>query len=190
MNLYEATADEKWLLLAKKLNAYSLQHFYDTKSKMFFYTNADKNDLLTRPMETSDNVIPSSNAVMADNLFCLGHYFENRDWVEKNSQMIHNILPKVDSYPPGYYEWMNDLLDHLGKFYEVAIVGKDARKKSMELFGYYLPNKVVAPSEKSSDLPLLKDRFVEGKTLIYLCVDNACQLPVEEVKQVVLEMGK
>ena len=185
INLYEVTGKETYLQTAQGLSNYTIQHFFDAKSGMFYFTNNTKNDLLTRPIEVNDNVIPSSNAVMADNLFRLGHYFENTDYIQKSEQMIRNVLPKIDSYAPGYHQWLNDLLDHTGAFYEIAIVGKGAKTKATELFTYYIPNKVTAIAESASKLPLLENRYNENNTLIYLCVDNSCQLPESEIKEIV-----
>jgi len=185
MNLYEATGTEKYLKKAQDLNAYVLENFYDTVSGMFYFTDHHQNDLLTRPMETDDNVIPSSNAIMAENLLKLGHFFEKRDDIDKSKKMLHNILPKIGRYAPGYYQWLNDMLDHLGPYYEIAITGKQAKSKSKVLFHYYIPNKIVALSTKPSEMSLLKDRFVPNYTYIYLCVNNTCQLPVTQIKKIV-----
>ena len=47
----------------------------------------------------------------------------------------------------------------------------------------YLPNVLIAASETRSELPLFKDRFVKEKTLIYVCKNKACLLPVESVEE-------
>ena len=185
INLYEATGIEKYLLKAKDLNQYVLDNFYDTSSGMFYFTGSYQKGLLTRPMEVDDNVIPSSNAIMAENMFKLGHYFEKQDYMERSRQMLHNILPKIDRYAPGYYQWLNNMLDQIDSYYEIAITGKQAEQKSKELLHYYIPNKISAFSITPSDLPLLKDRHVSDQTYIYLCVDNTCQLPVTDVKEIV-----
>ncbi len=185
MNLYEASGIEKYLQKAQDLNSYVLKNFYENSSGMFYFTDHHQNDLLTRPMETNDNVIPSSNAIMAENLFKLGHFFEKRGNIDKSKKMLHNILPKIARYAPGYYQWLNDMLDYIGPFYEIAITGKQAKSKSKALFHYYIPNKIVALSMKPSEMPLLKDRFVPDDTYIYLCVNNTCQLPVTEIKEIV-----
>jgi len=183
-NLYEATGEEKYLYKAKDLNNYVLKNFYDNNSGMFYFTVNHQNDLLARPIEVDDNVIPSSNAIMAENLFKLGHFFEENDYIEQSKKMIHNILPKISSYPPGYYQWLNNTMDHLGNFYEIAIVGPDANNKAMDLFHYYIPNKIIAVSNKPSKTPLCRERFVPGQTFIYLCVNNVCKLPETKVKEI------
>ncbi len=185
INLYEVTGNDFYLKKAMTFNQYVLDNFYEPQSGLFYFTNHAKKDLLTRPVETGDNVIPSSNAVMAENLFKLGHFFEKQDYIDKSAVMIHNMMPEIEKYPPGYYQWLNDMMDHLGAYYEIAIAGEQAREQANRLFKYYIPNKIVAFSNRPSGLPLLKDRCVAGKTLIYLCVDHTCQLPETEVKEIV-----
>ena len=70
IDLYQATFDEKWLYKANELTDYTILHFFDTSSGMFYYTPDNHSDLIARKMEITDNVIPSSNSEMAMNLFC------------------------------------------------------------------------------------------------------------------------
>jgi uncharacterized protein YyaL (SSP411 family) len=182
INLYEVTSDEQWLKSARLLAEYVKDNFMDHNTGMFYFVDKHSSDLVVRPVETQDNVIPSSNAIMAENLFKLGHYFENENETYQAAKMLHNVLPKIDKYPPGYYYWLNHLLDHVGSYYEIAITGPMAAETVRSLNRKYIPNKIIAWSEKENSLPLLKGRFVEGKTLIYLCMDNTCQLPEEDIK--------
>ena len=77
ISLYEVTFDEKWLLNAKQLTDYSLEHFFDEKTGFFAFTSNLDEALITTHFETEDNVIPASNSIMGKNLFQLGIYFEN-----------------------------------------------------------------------------------------------------------------
>jgi uncharacterized protein YyaL (SSP411 family) len=72
ISLYEADFDEEWLLEAKSLTNYVITNFTDTDNEMFFYTSAKGEALIARKHEVMDNVIPSSNSVMAQNLQKLG----------------------------------------------------------------------------------------------------------------------
>ena len=69
IDLYQATFDEKWLYKANDLTDYTMLHFFDTSSGMFYYTPDNHSDLIARKMEISDNVIPSSNSEMAQQSF-------------------------------------------------------------------------------------------------------------------------
>ena len=77
------------------------------------------------------------------------------------------------------------MLNYTNNFYEVAVVGEKASKKIKELNQYYNPNKLIVGSKSKNNLPLLRNRFVEGKTLIYVCVNKTCTLPVQDVKKAI-----
>ena len=40
-------------------------------------------------------------------------------------------------------------------------------------------------SLSENELPLLKNRFVKEKTLIYVCVNKTCKMPVSEVNKAI-----
>ena len=59
---------------------------------------------------------------------------------------------------------------------------QEAKQKLSILNQHYIPNAVLAGSLKENNLPLLQNRFNPDKTLIYVCVDKACKLPVETIE--------
>lgn len=83
IRLYQATFDIHWLDLSRIITDYMIAHFQDEKSSMFFYTSNQSEALFTRKMEITDNVMPSSNAVMANNLYQLGQYFYYQPYMPK-----------------------------------------------------------------------------------------------------------
>ncbi len=179
--LYEVTFDETWLNLSQKMATYTLEHFYDDKSKMFFYTSDIDDPLISRSIETDDNVISASNSSMAKVLFLLGKYFYNDTYVEISKQMLNNVLDKVTSNGPFYANWSTLLSWFIYEPYEVAILGKDAEKVRKEMDEHYLPNVFFLGGEKEGNLALLKNKLNKGKTTIYVCQNKVCQLPTTKV---------
>ena len=53
--------------------------------------------------------------------------------------------------------------------------------KKMNQLG--LPNVLVVGSQTPSELPLFQDRYAAGETLLYVCVDYSCKLPVSTVSE-------
>ena len=180
LKLYEATFEEEWLNHAQAWMDYSIQHFQDDASGMFFFTSDEDPPLIARKMEINDNVIPASNSVMANNLFLLGHHLNRKDYLDKATQMLNNVVDDVNRYPSGYSNWLNLLLKQIYPFYEVAIVGEEALGKSLELREKYQPNKLICGSVQQSSLPLLEKRFNKGQTRIFVCENKVCQAPTEE----------
>ncbi|MFT5216738.1 MAG: hypothetical protein ACI83H_001867 [Glaciecola sp.] len=185
LNLYENTLDEKWLTASRSYINYAYDHFFDDTNKMFYFTSNEDAKLVSRNTEYRDNVIASSNSIMAKNLLKLSHYFDNEAYAETSKTMLHNVMPEIAEYPSTFSNWLDLMLNYTNNYYEVAIVGSEVDEKIKSLNAYYLPNKLIVGSKTDNDLPLLKNRFVEGRTLIYVCVNKACKLPVSEVDKAV-----
>ncbi len=183
--LYENTLNETWLNVARDLANYTFDHFFDEKSKMFYFTSNQDESLVSRSIEYRDNVIPASNSIMAKNLFKLSHYFDNEHFSKTAMSMLNNVKPEMMEYPSGYSNWFDLMLNYAQPYYEVAIVGADAKQKITELNKTYLPNKLIAASSSENNMPLLENRFNPGNTFIYVCVNKACKLPVTEVKDAI-----
>ncbi len=188
--LYEATCNEIYLNQAEAWLNYCDLHFLDEKSGMFFFTSNEDQALISRKMELADNVTPASNSSMAKSLFKLGHHLEKSAYIEASQQMLNNVIPEIIGYAEGYSNWAMLLLYNAQPFYELSIVGKSVDEKRKMLNKHYLPNKIFAGSKTASTLPLLKDKYVEGQTYIYVCNNNTCNAPVMEISEALQQMAK
>jgi len=183
IELYQATFNEQWLNTAKELMDYTLKHFLNKESSMFYFTSDNSINLIARKMEVLDNVIPSSNSVLAESLFKLGHYYSDKTYSTLANQMLSNVNEDIKEVPSGYTNWMMLYLDYANPYYEVAISGPDAQSKLKELDMHYLPNILISGSEKNSDLPLLENKYIDNETFLYVCVNGTCKLPVKDTKK-------
>jgi uncharacterized protein YyaL (SSP411 family) len=186
--LYESCFDEKYLELAQKLTDQAIIEFYDEETAMFFYTAKSGEQLIARKQEILDNVIPASNSVMAHNLFKLGHFYDQINYLSISEQMLRNVHTRIKSYGSGYSNWASLLLMHVFGIYEIAITGPLADKKRAEIEKYYIPNKILLGGS-SGTLPLLKDKWATD-TKIYVCQNKTCLLPVVEVIDAIKQIGK
>jgi len=183
--LYQASFDEVWLKHADAMMAYVIKNFYDDKSGMFFYTSVEDAALVARKMEVMDNVIPSSNASMAESLYLLGHILGEDKYVELSEQMLANMKDHALKYLSYHGKWANLMLKQIESPYELVISGKSAKYVQKEFNKRFYPNVLILGSEKESDLPLLKNRFNNEKTSLYLCKDKACFLPTSNMDEVI-----
>jgi uncharacterized protein YyaL (SSP411 family) len=98
--------------------------------------------------------------------------------------MTNNVRDKMLRFPGYFANWSSCLLKQVHMPFEIAIVGDAALDLKKALDAYYLPNVIVCGSKKgNSTLPLLKNKYVAGKTLIYVCQGKTCQLPVESIEE-------
>jgi uncharacterized protein YyaL (SSP411 family) len=183
ISLYEVTLDNKWLQLSKNLTDTSFDYFFDSTSKMFFFTSNKDTQLIARKMEVEDNVMPASNSMMAKNLFKLSHYFDNDYYLKTSTQMLSNMIPSISNYGSAYSNWLDVYSNFTEGYFEVAVSGKNALEIVKEIHKKYIPNKLICGSTSDSNLPLLASRYVENSTLIYVCVHKTCQLPTEDTNQ-------
>ena len=185
ISLHEVTLNEKWLLLSKEIMEYTITHFFDSTSGMFFYTSNEDPNLIARKTEVIDGVISSSNSIIGNNLFKLGHYFSDKKMTKISEQMLNNLRSEITKNPLGYSNWMHLMTNFTQPFYEVAVVGENANSVAKELFKKYLPNILISASSKESELPLLEYKYIEGETLIYVCVNGTCKLPLADISKAI-----
>lgn len=183
LSIYIITANEDWLLKAKELTDYTLQYFYDSKQNTYFFTDSSQEKLVVRKAEWSDNVIPASSSQMAINLHNLSVYFDEKNYQEISENLLKSVIKEIESYGPGYSNWALLLLQKLKAKTEVVIVGKSVNEKLLAIYKQSPPNVIFALSDKKSDLPLLKNRYVDNQTLIYVCKNNSCLLPTESIEE-------
>ncbi|MEL7123159.1 MAG: thioredoxin domain-containing protein [Bacteroidota bacterium] len=181
--LYEVSFDTKWLSYAKGLTEYTIQHFYKKENLLFNYTSDLDPALISKKAETSDNVIPASNSVMARNLHRLGVITYQEEYVKMAKSMLNTIIPQLEEYgDAGFFSnWMHLYIDLMNPPYEVVIIGKDYENLRKNLSTHYLPNAIYLGGPEEGELELLKYKLQEGRTMIYVCQNKVCKLPVEAV---------
>ena len=185
--LYQATFDVHWLDQARIIAEYAIAHFRDKQSGLFYYTSDVSESLIARKMELSDNVIPASNSVLAEVIYLLGEYYGLDSHIQMSTSMVNHVVKNMSTDGPYYSYWAGFVGMVAYQPYEVAIMGKDAIIKSKEMLKQYMPISIFMGGE-SENLPLLENKGVEGRTIIYVCRRKVCKLPVEEVEDALLQL--
>lgn len=180
--MYQATFKVNWLKKAQQWMDHCVEAFGDTKSQMFFFTNQETS-LIARKMEINDNVIPSSNSVMARNLYYLGRYLNNMDYLERSRTMLANVYDGMEQYGSGYSNWGMILLHELFGLAEVVTKERD---DAFTLQKQGVP--LILSARVDADLPLTASKIDIPEDEIMVCFEGACQLPTtdwdEAAKQV------
>ena len=120
---------------------------------------------------------------MAQNLYLLGTYLYNNEYLDMSRQMLSNIIPTMSEQPIFYSNWAITLIQQRHPLYEVAIVGDDWKESQAEFDSFYLPNVIYLGGPSEGNLALLANKLVEGQTTIYVCENKSCRLPVKETKK-------
>ena len=182
--LYEVTFDEYYLRRAERFMEYTVEQFRDPADGFFFYTAHAAEELITRKKEIFDNVIPSSNAIMAQNLLRLGILLDRDDWKEMATNLAGSLAHLITAEPNYMSYWAIAYAETKKEMAEVVIMGGQARELSAALHQRYHPFSVTMGSTHNSELPLLKEKVpVNGKTTLYVCYTKTCKLPVYTVAE-------
>ena len=188
INVYLIRQNQEFLNKAYNLCELTLSLFQNKESDFLYYTNNLSTDLILKTTEISDNVIPSSNSQMAHNLFMLGNYFGNTEWINRSKKMLSNLLEEFKNYGAGYSHWGSLALCYSYPFKEISIVGKHVNENLIQLYKHGVTNAIFTVSETNSDLPFLKNRYVENQTLFYVCENNTCYSPTKSLAETILQL--
>lgn len=185
IDAYETVFDEHYILQAEKIMNVCLRLFKDKNGPLFYFSSSS--ELVVRTKETSDNVIPSSNAVMAENLIRLSNHLVKPELKTHAEAMVLACKSEIMSYPRSYSYWLAVGLRLIRPGYEVVAIGPDAKHDIKELQQLYTVNCSWAAAETST-LPLFVNRSSNGKTKYYLCRNNQCGIPLESIDEVQMKL--
>jgi len=168
LKLYQVTADDSWLQKASQLEEKSRELFFDEKTAMYFFTSHET-ELIARKMELNDNVIPSTNGVMAHNLLTLSYLKDNYSFELQAKQMLMNIADGMEMYGSGYSNWALLLLRLQNGI-----------------------SKVEAPKTKLKEVQELVSPFIllsyTNEETFRVCANGTCSLPLNTLEEVYKEM--
>jgi uncharacterized protein YyaL (SSP411 family) len=188
-SLYQVTSDESWLMKGKRMCELVLTNFFDESDGYFHYTSSGAEKLIARKKEIFDNVIPASNSVMAMNLFVLGTMLDVDVWKEMAYNMVRKLAKAIGSEPAYLSNWGMCLAAMTKGISEVAIAGPDAPELLKKFSLQFLPFSLIQSTKEKSSLPLLQGKqSVNNVTMIYVCFDRTCRLPVTSVEQALVQL--
>lgn len=191
IHLQEITADKKWLMKARSITEYVIEHFSETGTSFFYYTNARQQDVIIRKKELYDGAVPSGNSVMAQNLFHLSVLFDIKLWNERSINMLSSLGTAITRYPTSFGGWACLLQEVISGTSEIAIVGQLSENLHQELLECYIPHRVVMVSDcPDPGYPLLMGKPATNPASIYLCRNYTCQHPVFSINDLISLINK
>jgi hypothetical protein len=185
IQLYQVTFDAKWIDWSVKLAEYVLSHFNLNNSNLLQYKSDLDGALIAPKIEIVDSVIPSSNSIIAKNLFILGQYFYSDSYMERARNMLTEIQPAVNKSSVYFANWMDLMLWFIYPPYEVSVVGRKAEDYKQRFTHLYHPGIILAGGTHEGNLPILRNRFKLGKTQIFICQGRVCKEPISNVEEAI-----
>ena len=187
LKLYSATGEILYLDDARTLHAMAEEKFSDEASGLYRFN--ENNELIATVIKTNDDVIPSANAVMAQNAMVLGHIHYDKALLEESKNMLTAVWKNSSQNPENYSRWNTLAMQFIYPYFEIAVVGTESHSIAPEIRQEYLPNTLVVQSGMDSELPLFKGRYSDGETYIYVCRNNTCKLPVQTTEAALAQLA-
>jgi uncharacterized protein YyaL (SSP411 family) len=189
IKLYQATFNETYLLKSKGWMETVIENFYDSVDGYFLFSSKTSEKLIASKKEIFDNVIASGNSVMARNLLMLSNYFDNADWNEMAIKMITKLSNLILQEPAHMANWGIAFLEATYSFDEIAISGPQYKVIRRSFANTFIPFSLFAGTDSQSELSILKGREPkQNETLIYVCRNKSCRLPVTKVADAIAEL--
>lgn len=188
IRMYQLTMEENYIHLANKIVKYSISAFYDEEDGLFWFTDQKSPELFVRKKELTDNVIPSSNSMMALVLFNLSQILENDEYQRIAERMVKMMGENIRNYPGAFSGWATAWFNFSENYSEVVVCGNNAQNHVLRLLKESLPLKIVVGSKGESSLPVFRYRYFPGSTRIYVCRDKVCKNPVVDIEEAISQI--
>jgi uncharacterized protein YyaL (SSP411 family) len=188
IDVHEATFERRWLDEARGLADEMLRLFWDDGVSGFYDTGRDHERLIIRPRNLFDNAVPCGASVAIEALLRLAVLTGEEAYRTRALAALRPMGDLMSRHPSGFGRFLCAHDFNVGPVVEVALVGatpESLRPLAAEVFGRFLPNRVVAGSTGgptlSVGLPLLEGRGpMNGRPTAFVCRNYACELPVTD----------
>ncbi|MQA11287.1 MAG: DUF255 domain-containing protein [Pseudonocardiaceae bacterium] len=191
--LHQATAQPRWLGLARQLLDIGLERFGNHDAAGAFYDTADDAEALAaRPADPGDNASPSGASALTNALLTAsalagdssgGRYREAAELALSRAGALIARVPRFAGH------WLTAAEAMLAGPVQVAVVGAVDDPARAELLstaaeGARAGAVVLAGEPDTPDVPLLADRpLVDGRPAAYVCRGYVCDRPVGTVAE-------
>jgi uncharacterized protein YyaL (SSP411 family) len=143
---------------------------------MYFYTHQMEQQLGVRKQEFYDNVMPSSNAVLAHAFYEFFLITGEHHWQDMSMQMLQNVSAKMEEHLPAFSEWAALFLKSTQTVFILKMRHFDA--SHILDFRRQTPYFVSIPQQTDAD----------NSYDFYLCHQNACFLATNDAGELIEKM--
>ncbi len=195
LDLFEATAEPKWLQEAVRLTGVMVKG-YEDRERGGYYLSLEPEP--SRLRESYDGPTPSGNSVAALNLVRLAELTGDLSYREKAERTLKSFGQEIELRPSAHTCMLAalDLLTNGAKEIVIsATTVKAAAGMRDEVFKKFMPDKaVIMVTSRTYDRlrqvsQLLDGRRPRAKPRAFLCQNFVCKLPADSVQSLREQLG-
>ena len=176
ISYFETFSDAEALQQAAALSAETITHFYDKQSG--FFKNSREQQIVKHKIEITDNVIPSSNSTMCENLLKLGLILGKEEWMQMGEKMLDAMESKAREHPQHYSNWCRILLIRKSGYSHII---SNAPLPKGHLYKTWMH---LAWTPEMSNISVFEHKNFEKIDTFYYCANKVCHAPVYNAEEI------
>ncbi|MFN3655409.1 MAG: thioredoxin, partial [Candidatus Nitrosotenuis sp.] len=195
IDVFEATAEARYLDLATNLANHTIDHFWDEKNNSFYFTADNHESLIIRPKNNYDLSMPSGNSVAANALLKLYHLTQQQRFLEISVKTMEAFALAAAENPFGFGYLLNTIYLYLEKPTEITLLNPVNKEIADFVTKKFLPEAIIVTIPTADKLAKLsKYSFFAGKefadeTTVYVCKNFTCSLPLKTTQEIESLLG-
>ena len=176
IKLYEATRIKRYLDIARNLTEDSIKLFYNKEERLFNFNGKKNEELIANKIEIFDNVIPSSNSVMFNNLLLMGKYYNDKLYQNIYNEMSLKLKKFLNNYEYLSNWIFTNQINKIG-INEIQVMSDEKNLNSFtkQINSWYAPNKIFSIESIENLKSNQKPSFV-------ICRNYVCGKPIKNLK--------
>jgi uncharacterized protein len=191
LDYFEMRPSKKYLDLAIYYANYLLDHFWDETLKNFFFTADNHEKLIIRTKNIYDLSLPSGNSVAAGVMLRLYHITQEKKYLDVSVKVMESLAETAAENPFGFGQMLNIIYAYLQKSVEITVINPVNNNVRNYLLRKFLPEAILVLVQRREDLASLSGlqffagkEFNDSKTMVYVCRDHTCSLPLETISEI------
>jgi uncharacterized protein YyaL (SSP411 family) len=193
-DLFETTGDPHWLKQALALHEKHNDLFWDSNSGGYF-SAVQRDDLIVRLKNDTDNVTPSGNSIAVLNGFRLGAALDRPDLTQKAEDTLRSVAKNLTDYPVSLTSMLAGLSFAKRGASQIVIVGagtardtaallKTARRRRSAGSVLLFVDPLVTQKKLATIVPAIQALvMVDGRATAYVCAHFSCQKPTTDPQE-------
>lgn len=201
LSMYEATLQSSYLVKAVSWMEIAIDILWDDKAGGFYFAE-EQQDLIARQKDFYDGASPSANSIAYHCLVKLSDLTSEVKWNAYAERLLASALPHIQAFPQGYLFLLQRVLENEHNQAHIILTSKEVttqvdkwidslqkiRNKTLSIVYVNETNKndFIAILPFIASIPIPSDKH---KIIAYVCQNQSCGLPIEDLNDLIKELG-
>ena len=198
ITLHSVTLDYTWIQKAETFSEAMIELFWDEEASRFYDTSNNEIDLIFRPRDSHDGVIPSAHSMASIVLNKLSLLLNKESYKEISNLNITSVTDLIDKASLSFTNWLSFINASQQKPNELIISYPKLSNRSTQILAlasninqFFHPNLLISGINQF-ELPNLEENpLYKGKTIVdqkitgYYCSNFICDEPLTDLEKLI-----